>query len=310
MAQQKDDYDSPWKGAIETYFQEFMAFFFPEAHDDIDWTKGHEFLDKELAQVMRGAQIGRRLADKLVKVFRKGGDETWLMIHVEVQGQEVADFAERMYVYNYRIFDQRHCLVVSFAVLADERSTWRPDQFGYRLWGCRVQFEFPVVKLLDYGERWAELEESLNPFATVVMAHLKAQETRQDPNARLEWKFSLVKRLYERGYDREDILKLFRFIDWLLALPEELEDDFDQALAEYEEDRKMPYVTSVERAGIRKAIRGAVIDVLEVRFQDVPESIIEAVNGIYDPSVLKALLREAATAASLAEWEQALGECV
>lgn len=56
-------------------------------------------------------------------------------------------------------------------------------------------FEFPVVKLLDYRERWAELEESQNPFATVVMAHLKAQETRHADEERKAWKFNLVRRL-------------------------------------------------------------------------------------------------------------------
>jgi hypothetical protein len=34
-----------------------------------------------------------------------------------------------------------------------------------------------MVKLLDYREEWAKLEGSDNPAATVVMAHLKAQET-------------------------------------------------------------------------------------------------------------------------------------
>ena len=27
-----DDYDSPWKDALEHAFPEFMAFYFPEAH--------------------------------------------------------------------------------------------------------------------------------------------------------------------------------------------------------------------------------------------------------------------------------------
>ena len=26
-----DDYDSPWKDAVEHYFPEFMAFYFPDA---------------------------------------------------------------------------------------------------------------------------------------------------------------------------------------------------------------------------------------------------------------------------------------
>ena len=29
MSIQPTDYDSPWKEALERYFQEFMAFFFP-----------------------------------------------------------------------------------------------------------------------------------------------------------------------------------------------------------------------------------------------------------------------------------------
>ena len=63
------DYDSPWKEAIEQYFPAFMAFFFPEIHADIAWYQGYEFLDNELVRVVRDATIGRRYADKLVKVF-------------------------------------------------------------------------------------------------------------------------------------------------------------------------------------------------------------------------------------------------
>jgi len=59
---------------------------------------------------------------------------------------------------------------------------------------------FPTVKLLDYRARWAELEASQNPFATVVMAHLKAQETQADSEARKAAKWQLLRRLYEQGY--------------------------------------------------------------------------------------------------------------
>ncbi|WP_236848795.1 hypothetical protein [Candidatus Thiodictyon syntrophicum] len=33
------DFDSPWKEAIDAYFQPFMALFFPAVHDRIDWTR-------------------------------------------------------------------------------------------------------------------------------------------------------------------------------------------------------------------------------------------------------------------------------
>jgi len=35
---------------------------------EIAWTQGQEFLDKELQKVVRDADLGRRYADKLVKV--------------------------------------------------------------------------------------------------------------------------------------------------------------------------------------------------------------------------------------------------
>lgn len=63
-----DEYDSPWKVILERYFQDFMAFFFPDAHDDIDWNRGYESLDTELQKIVRDAEIGKRLADKLIKV--------------------------------------------------------------------------------------------------------------------------------------------------------------------------------------------------------------------------------------------------
>jgi len=108
------------------------------------------------------------------------------------------------------------------------------------------------VKLRAYRERWAELEASDNPFATVVMAHLQSHATRRRLNQRLEGKLQLVRRLYERGYTRDDVLELFRFLDWVLTLPPVLEVRFQTAVIELERERQMPYITSIERMGIEK----------------------------------------------------------
>jgi len=205
MNKQADDYDSPWKEILELYFEDFTTFFFPVAAREIEWDRGHEFLDKELQQVVKDAQLGRRFADKLVRVWRKNGQEAWVLAHIEVQGQEETDFAKRMYTYNYRIFDRYDRPVASMAVLADQRSRWKPDRFGYELWGCEVGIKFPIVKLLDFAEQWDFLEKSDNPFAIVVMAHLKTQETRSDEIERKKWKLHLTKHLYDCGYQRKDV---------------------------------------------------------------------------------------------------------
>ncbi|MEW6220399.1 MAG: cytosolic protein [Thermodesulfobacteriota bacterium] len=280
------DYDTPWKEILTRYFPEFMAFFFPAAHGGIDWSRGHVFLDKELRQVTRDAKLGRRLADKLAKVWRRDGGEAWVLVHPEIQGQPQEIFAKRMDVYNYRIFDRHDRRVMSCAVLTDDRADWRPDRYGYELWGCELGFRFPVAKVLDYGERWEALEQDRNPSAVVVMAHLKARETRDAAIERAWWKFDLVRRLYNRGYARQQVIDLFRFIDWLMQLPEELEQGFFQQLAAVEEDTTMPYVSSVERIGRKKGLEQGLSQGLSQGRRETQLAVASRLLGILDDEAI------------------------
>jgi hypothetical protein len=207
-----------------------------------------------------------------------------LLIHIEVQSQYQVEFAQRMYVYNYRLRDRYNRPVVSLAVPADDRPQWRPHTYETSVLGCEVRFHFPVVKLLDYGEDWAGLEANRNPFATVVMAHLKAQETRNDAPRRKDWKFRLTRRSYEQGYGRDDILELYRFIDWLIDLPTPLEAAFQAELAAYEGERTMQYVSTIERQGIQKGReegeRSLILRQLTRRMGELPESLVQQVNTL------------------------------
>ncbi len=248
--------DGVWKEAIEYYFEYFLTFFFPEVAADVDHQRGYEFLDKELAEISQGGEVGGRIADVLVKVYLKDGSERWLVIHVEVQGYWEQDFARRMFTYNYRAFDRYGVDVVSLAVLADRYPDYRPRRFEVSHWGFRCLFEFPIAKVLDYRERWEELEASDNPFAVVVMAHLKEQEAKREGDEyRFHWKMRLVRMLYERGYSKGDVLLLYRFIDGLMELPKPLARQFHRELIEYEEEKKMPFITTAERIGIEKGIQ-------------------------------------------------------
>src|SRR5262249_42906915 len=161
------DTDSPWKEALDRYFERCLALFFPQAHADIDWTRGHEMLDKELQPIVRQAKLGRRYVDKLVKVWLRDGEERWLLIHVEVEAWKEGEFPRRMYVYNHRIFDRYDREVISLAILADDDPDWRPNQYGYGRWGFQTDTTFPIVKLLDYAAHSQALEADPNPFATV-----------------------------------------------------------------------------------------------------------------------------------------------
>ncbi len=249
------DYDGPWKEALRRFFPAFLALLFPQVYADINCRRKFEFLDKELQKIVPDTQTGRRVVDILVKVWRRGGGEQWVLIHIEVQAQPDSTFPERMYLYQVRLFDRYRRPVASFAVLADDRADWRPDHFAYELWGSGVKMRFPAVKLLDFAGRETELERSSNPFATVVLAHLKAQETVGDNQHRYTWKVRLIKGLYTRGWGRDDARQLVRLIDWFLQLPKEIESRVEKEIEVFEQEKQMPYVTSFERLGIERGMK-------------------------------------------------------
>ncbi|MFZ1597917.1 MAG: cytosolic protein [Anaerolineae bacterium] len=330
MRKRLTDYDNPWKEALERYFPEFMALFFPKAYADIDWGHKHEFLDKELRQVTGESELGLRRVDQLVRVYRQGGLEIWVLVHVEVQSQTESSFAERMYVYNYRLYDRYHRQVASLAVLADETMSWRPTEFSYNLWDCEIGIRFPAVKLLDYRARWDELEASSNPFAVIVMAHLKSLETRHADDERLAAKIWLMRRLYRRGYQQQDIVNLFRFIDWIMQLPEGLDQIFWQEVQEIEEAEHMPYITSVERIGMQRGIeqgiqqgiqqgmeqgmeQGSRVELLaaielglELRFGTSSLTLLPEVRRVQDVELLRTLRTALRTVPTLDAWRQLL----
>jgi hypothetical protein len=154
MNSQNDDYDSPWKEALTRYLPEFLDFYFPLAHQAIDWTQPHTFLDQELAQIVRDSELGRRRIDRLVQVTTRTSEIEWVYIHIEVQSQVDSDFAERLFTYNYRLYDRYHRPVATLAVLADESLNWRPE--GH-LFGSQMSLQFASVKILDYAPQLEEL---------------------------------------------------------------------------------------------------------------------------------------------------------
>ncbi|MEO0837977.1 MAG: cytosolic protein [Cyanobacteria bacterium J06641_2] len=304
MTNPNTEYDSPWKEIIQLYFEDFMLFFFPQVHQEIDWSRGFEFLDQELQQVVRDAELGKRLVDKLVKVYRRTGEEIWVLVHIEIQAQEEGKFPERMFVYNYRIFDRYKRPVASLAVLADSSRTWRPNQFGYELFGCTVDFKFPVVKLVDYQQRKTELEESRNPFATVVLAHLAALETSENRVLRKAQKVGLVRRLYEKEFSREQVLNLFAFVDWMLTLPLNLEREFLVEVEELEEEQRMKYVTSFERIARREELLGAIELGLELKFGSEGLALMQEISVQNDIERLRLIKEGIKTVSSVSELRQ------
>ena len=277
-----DDYDSPWKEAIERHFADFLAFYFPTAHAQIDWSHSPVFLDQELRAAVHDAELGKRFVDKLVRVTRVGGREDWLYIHLEIQGSAQDAFAERMYIYNYRLYDRYRQPVASLAVLADDRLNWRPESFNYDMLGCQVSIRFPVAKLMDWSGSESRLEDSDNPFALVTLAHLETRRTRNDMAARKAMKWTLLRNLCRRTWERQKVIDLVNVIDWMMWLPKDLSLEIRQDLHTLETEAGMRYVNTFEqfakeegmeeglRSGIRQGQARLLARQISQRFGEVP----------------------------------------
>jgi hypothetical protein len=299
----KDDFDSPWKEVLTTFFRAGLELCFPKVARQIEWAKGFEFLDAELQKITPAAELGRRTADKLVKVWRRDGQQEWVLVHVEVQARPEKQFVQRMFQYHIRIYERFNRQVASLAILADAQPNWRPQAYEKELWGCRVRMEFPVAKLLELAEDEHGLLDCGNPFGVVILSHVKALRTRGAWGQRRHWKWELVRGLYERKYSRRKVQDLFRFIDWVMTLPKDLSRSFARQLIRYEKVKCMPYVTSIERWGEARgrlqSLREATLQVLEARFGEVPYELRESVATLADERSLKRLLRRAAVVKSL-----------
>lgn len=116
------------------------------------------------------------------------------------------------------------------------------------------------------------------------MAHLKTQQTRQQPQERKTWKFSLIRRLYDLGLQEQDIRNLYRFIDWVMILPKALETEFWEQFKQFEQERTMRYVTTGERIGYERGKQegeqALILRLLQRRVGELSPEIQERIQSL------------------------------
>jgi hypothetical protein len=325
-ATRTEQFDAPWKLAVERFLRPLLQLGFPAVHDAIDWRQAPEFLDTELQELGPEHEQGGRTVDKLVKVRRLDGQEQWLFIHLEIQAQSDTRFPHRMWVYYYRLCDKHGEGVVSLAILADAQPNWRPHFHETEIAGCRLRFEFPVFKVLDLRGAEEVFERTRNPFALVVAAQQVALATRQDPLARYAGRWGIVRRLRRGGLERRELKDLLRVIHVLTRLPREFELRFKSELATLptleghmtnaeltelitpleeiamEEGFAKGQAEGLAKGRVEGRVEGrfegrfeglieGVLSALETRFGAVPEGIRDQLRQVSDESRLRQAMR-------------------
>ena len=140
------------------------------------------------------------------------------------------------------------------------------------------------------------------------MAHLKTKATTSNLSEREQWKWNLSRLLYEKDYNKKEITDLYKVIDLMMTLSEDLQLKFENKLTQYEEERKMPLLTNIERRALQKGAKENcqenIFELLKIRFNFVPKSIENSLKNIDDLAFLKQLLISTISVKSLEEFEQ------
>ncbi len=215
--------DTLWKGIIEDLFADFLLYFYPDwAMKEVDFSQAFEFLDKELDEIFPNSHTEKRYADKLVKVPLKNGQNQWILVHIEVQGYVDMDFPARMFTYFYRIRDRWQKEIMALAILTDKKPDFQPNKYVYQYQNTHLEYHFDTFKLLQKAEN--ELDIPQNPFSVVMLTALKALQKQNLTDAKiLEWKISLVRKLYAEGYVSDKIRKILNFIRYYVGFKKESE---------------------------------------------------------------------------------------
>ncbi len=158
------------------------------------------------------------------------------------------------------------------------------------------------------------LEASTNPFAVVVMAHLKSLETYGQPESRFEWKLRIAESLYAQtgAHSKEKIEQLILFIDLLMPQTEQYETTYMARVNDFEEQQTVKTLAPMQKLPIKQGRKEGrqegrqegmqllLLAQIAARFGEVPEELEVKVQGL-SVNAARDVAVKLITATSLAE---------
>lgn len=254
--------DHIWKRIISKFFKQFIEFFLPELHNDIDFTYKVKFLDNQLLKIVQKSGGKDRASDKLVEVKMKDGTNKFILVHIEIQDSHKSDFAFRMWQYYYRIFDKFNKDITAIAIYTDPSVKFKPNNYSKSFYGTEISYKFNTYKVLDQKDKKEELINSSNPFALIILASLYYLESKKDDKKRYNFKIELTKLLIAKGFKQKDIYELFEFIDILLRFDDDiLEEQYFKEI-NMPRTKEKPLMSPFRKIARKEGVTGVAINML------------------------------------------------
>jgi predicted transposase/invertase (TIGR01784 family) len=271
------NHDRLFKELLQTFFGEFVELFFPQVYEAIDLEHIH-FLQQELfTDVTRG---DRHLVDILVQTRLKG-EPGIILVHIENQASVQKDFAERMFVYFSRLYQEHRCRILPMAVFTYPQKHDEPDYF---------KLEFPFMLVLDFHflilelkkHNWRNYIRSNSPVAAALLSKMGYQE-----KERVQVKLEFLRMLVRMELDPARTTLLTGFFETYLKLNEEEEKQLEVEIGKIDEkeaERMMKITTSWEQKGRVEGQANILVRILKKKFGHIP---VEMENRVRNLSVEK-----------------------
>jgi hypothetical protein len=224
------DFDGAWKDIIELFLPEFISFFLPKLHEEIDYNVEPTYLEQELQHILETKGYKKKTTDKLIKMGLKNGKSKWILLHIEVQSYFEKLFGRRMFIIFSWLFTKYDESLVALAIYTSNKVPKIFDHFEEEVFGTKVRLDFNAYRVMKQNDK--VLMESDNIFALFVLANKYVNETRAEkdlPN-RLRMKEKIYELALERKINEERIAKFIIFVDRIMLLPKGLDEEFSEFL--------------------------------------------------------------------------------
>ncbi|MCL6614206.1 MAG: DUF4351 domain-containing protein [Firmicutes bacterium] len=279
------DHDRLFKELLESFFAEFLALFFPEAHAAVDLSH-LRFLQQE---VFTDVTAGEKHVVDILAETKLKGEEGLILVHVENQARIQPDFTERMFIYFSRLYQKFRRRILPIAVFSYDQAYEEPDllRLGFPFLDV-LQFRFYKLELKK--RHWRDYIQSDNPVAAALLSKMGYR-----PEEKVRVKIEFLRMLARMRLDPARMTLLAGFFETYLKLTQAEEEEFLeelQTLAPAEVAKMMEITTSWHEKGRAEGlaegraeglVEGQIALVLRLarkRFGQVPAELEQALRSL------------------------------
>ncbi|WP_199794657.1 Rpn family recombination-promoting nuclease/putative transposase [Lentibacillus sp. Marseille-P4043] len=235
-------HDQLFKQLIHTFFEEFLAAYFPEVHRNIDFQSIKPFSEEVHTDLLEGST--RRL-DIVIETKLKGTD-TIIIVHVEPQSTTQTDFHDRMFRYFSLLYNKYRKPIIPIAVFSYDES-WEKDEYTMRFPFFHV-LTFNYMTLHLQKKNWRDYIQSDNPVAAALLSKMGFSN-----EERIQVKIEFLKMMARMELDPARQRLIYGVFETYLKLNKGEEEELMKEIKQMDDAEKiLELPISYEERGIEK----------------------------------------------------------